>query len=41
LDDFHLPSGDFSLLIKEITDEGAIVQDVTTGVYGFVPEEFY
>jgi len=31
--------GDFSLLIKEITDEGAIVQDVTTGVYGFVPEE--
>eukprot|EP00435_Cladocopium_sp_Y103_P072388 s125_g40.t1 len=39
LEQQYLYRGDFALLIKEVTDEGAIVQDVTTGVYGFIPEE--
>lgn len=39
LEQQYLYQGDFALLIKEVTDEGAIVQDVTTGVYGFIPEE--
>ncbi|CAK9040033.1 Pentatricopeptide repeat-containing protein [Durusdinium trenchii] len=31
--------GDFALFVMEVTDEGAIVQDVTTGVFGFLPQE--
>lgn len=38
LEQQYLYEGDFSLLIKEVTEEGAIVQDVTTGVFGFLPE---
>ena len=35
----YLYQGEFALLIKELTDEGAVVQDVTTGVFGFLPQE--
>ncbi|CAE7339117.1 unnamed protein product [Symbiodinium sp. CCMP2456] len=38
LEQQYLYEGDFSLLIKEVTEEGAVVQDVTTGVFGFLPE---
>lgn len=33
-----LYEGDFSLFVKEVTNDGAIVQDVVTGIFGFVPE---
>ncbi|CAE7523760.1 unnamed protein product [Symbiodinium pilosum] len=38
LEQQYLYEGDFSLLIKELTDEGSIVQDITTGVFGFLPQ---
>jgi len=39
LEQQYLYEGDFSVGVKELTDEGAVVQDLTTGVFGFVPEE--
>eukprot|EP00931_Biecheleriopsis_adriatica_P060722 TRINITY_DN36479_c0_g1_i1.p1 TRINITY_DN36479_c0_g1~~TRINITY_DN36479_c0_g1_i1.p1 ORF type:complete len:511 (+),score=106.34 TRINITY_DN36479_c0_g1_i1:44-1534(+) len=30
--------GDFSLFVKELTDDGAVVQDITTGAFGWVPK---
>ncbi|CAJ1350503.1 unnamed protein product [Effrenium voratum] len=39
LEQQKLYEGDFSLLVKEVTEDGAIVQDVTTGVFGFLPNE--
>lgn len=38
MEQHKLYEGDFSLFIKELTDEGAIVQDITTGAFGWVPE---
>lgn len=38
MEQHKLYEGDFSLFIKELTDEGAIVQDITTGAFGYVPE---
>eukprot|EP00930_Biecheleria_cincta_P026493 TRINITY_DN18669_c0_g1_i1.p1 TRINITY_DN18669_c0_g1~~TRINITY_DN18669_c0_g1_i1.p1 ORF type:complete len:475 (-),score=72.14 TRINITY_DN18669_c0_g1_i1:169-1593(-) len=38
MEQHKLYEGDFSLFIKELTDEGAVVQDITTGAFGFVPE---
>jgi len=35
----YLYQGDFSLLVREYTDKGAIVQDAVTGIFGFVPED--
>lgn len=34
-----LYKGDFSLTVREITKHGAIVQDVVTGMFGFVPKD--
>jgi len=39
LEQQYLYEGDFSVAVKELTDEGAVVQDLTTGVFGFVPKE--
>eukprot|EP00933_Yihiella_yeosuensis_P044189 TRINITY_DN39283_c0_g1_i1.p1 TRINITY_DN39283_c0_g1~~TRINITY_DN39283_c0_g1_i1.p1 ORF type:complete len:495 (-),score=87.95 TRINITY_DN39283_c0_g1_i1:93-1577(-) len=36
-----LYKGDFSVFVKEITDDGAVVQDIVTGTFGFVPKEMY
>lgn len=35
----YLYEGDFAVFIREITDEGAVVQDAVTGIVGFAPRE--
>jgi len=36
-----LYKGEFSLFVREITDDGALVQDAVTGVAGFVPRSHF
>lgn len=35
----YLYEGDFAVFVREITDEGAVVQDAVTGIVGFAPHE--
>jgi hypothetical protein len=37
----YLYKGDFTVFVRELTNEGCIVQDSVTGVLGFVPREHY
>jgi len=37
----HLYGDDFALYVREVTDDGAVVQDAVTGLFGFVPAQEY
>jgi cold shock CspA family protein len=39
LEQQYLYEGDFSLLVREVTKKGAVVQDSVTGAFGFVPKK--
>jgi len=38
LEQQFLYDGEFSLFVREVTDQGVIAQDAVTGIFGFVPE---
>jgi len=37
----YLYEGEFAVFVREITEEGAVVQDAVTGLVGFAPEQDY